>query len=97
VRHRTLTIVPERLWFLWDLDVTEADLRERLRHEDAAIRAQWQGRVMREATFDEVFRYLTLDEILRDWDGIRRHLGRRREFWEFLLDGWRDDGLLPSA
>ncbi len=86
----------ERPWFLWDVRVTESELRERLHDPDARIRAQWAGHVLREATYREVWEYLSLEEILRDWPLIRRHLGRRREFWEWLLQGWRDDGLLPA-
>ena len=52
---------------------------------------------MREARYEDVWSYLTLKEILQDWANIRRHLGRRRGFWEYLLDGWRKDGLLPAA
>lgn len=86
----------DRPWFLWDVPVTETELRERLRDPDPLIRAQWQGRVLREARYPEVWEYLTLDEILRDWPHIQRHLGRMRGFWEFLLEGWREDGLLPA-
>jgi hypothetical protein len=87
----------DRPYFLWDVPVTEAQLRERLRHADPDTRAQWQARIMREARYDEVWAYLTLDEILRDWPNIQRHLGRMRGFWEYLLNGWRKDGLLPAA
>ena len=51
---------------------------------------------MREARFEEVWDYLTLEEVLRDWPRIVRHLGRSRAFWEFLLDGWKRQGLLPG-
>ena len=84
----------DRPWFLWDAEITEEQLRERLRHPDPRIRAQWQGVVLREAKPSEVWRYLTLDEVVHDWQHIQRHLGRRRRFWEFLLAGWREDGLL---
>lgn len=87
----------DRPYFLWDVPVTEPELRERLREPDADTRAQWQARILREARFDDVWRYLTLEEILRDWPNIRRHLGRRRGFWEFLLQGWRDDGFIPGT
>ena len=86
-----------RPWFLWDSDVTEAELRARLVHADPCIRAQWQGVVMREATFKEVFEYLTLAEIVRDFANIERHLGRRRGFWIWILEGFRRDGFLPAA
>ncbi|MHB1846697.1 MAG: hypothetical protein ACYCWW_17895 [Deltaproteobacteria bacterium] len=85
----------KRPYFLWDVDVTEDELRERLKTPDPDARAQWQGHLMREARYREVWEYLTLAEILRDWEHIRRHLGRMRGFWEFLLEGWREDGLLP--
>jgi hypothetical protein len=89
--------VADRPYFLWDVPVSEAELRARLRDPDPDTRAQWQGCVLREARFDDVWRYLTLEEVLRDWSGIRRHLGRRCGFWEYLLEGWRKDGLLPAA
>ncbi len=55
----------DRPYFLWDLPVTEAELRERLRDADPEVRAQWQGRVMREARYDDVWSYLTLGDVLR--------------------------------
>ncbi len=85
----------DRPYFLWDVPEDEAGLREKLRGTDPDARAQWQAWVMAEARYDEVWRYLTLDEILRDWEHIQRHLGRSRPFWEFLLNGWRELGLLP--
>jgi len=87
----------DRPYFLWDVDASEADLRDRLRQPDPDARAQWQACILREARFDDVWNYLTLDEVVRDWRHIERHLGRRRDFWEYLLNGWRKDGLLPAA
>jgi len=86
----------DRPYFLWDVDLTEAELRDRLKVADPDARAQWEACVMREARFEDVWRYLSLDQILKDWPWITRHLGRRRAFWKFLLDGWREDGLLPA-
>ncbi len=86
----------DRPWFLWDVPVTEAVFRERLRHPDPRIRAQWQGHLLREANFDEVWKYVTLEEVLENWEHIQRHLGRQREFWQFLINGWREDGLLGA-
>ncbi len=86
----------ERPWFLWSVDVTEAVFRERLRDEDPAIRAQWQGLLMREARWKEIWQYLRLRDVLGNWENIQRHLGRKREFWVWLIDGWRKDGLLDE-
>ena len=87
--------MPGRPYFLWDVDVTDAELRDRLNDSDPYIRAQWQGCILREARYGDVWKYVTLDTVVRDWAYIQRHLGRRRKFWQFLLQGWRDDGLLP--
>jgi hypothetical protein len=86
-----------RPYFLWDVDIDDVELRRRLHHPEASIRAQWQGYVLREATFEEVWSYMTLDDVLHDWNHLERHLGRRRAFWHWILDGWRKDGLLPAA
>jgi hypothetical protein len=85
-------------YFLWSDDdqLTDAELRERLRVAKPEERVLWEARIMREARYDDVWKYLTLSDVLRDWEHIRRHLGRMRGFWEFLLDGWRDDGFLPA-
>ena len=83
-------------WFLWDVSATDADLRARLRAEDPDARAQWQAWVMAEARFNEVWEDLSLEEILRNWPHIQRHLGRSRPFWEFPINGWRELGFLPG-
>jgi hypothetical protein len=88
--------VADRPYFAWDVNVTEAELRAKLRCSDADARAQWQGWIMAEARYPDVWRYLSLDEILRDWPHIRLHLGRKRAFGEFLLGGWREQGLIAA-
>lgn len=87
----------DRPYFLWDVEVSDAELRARLEADDPDTRAQWQAVVMREARYEDVWSYLTLQRVLANWEHIRRHLGRRRSFWEYLLRKWRDDGLLPAA
>ncbi len=77
--------------------MTEEVFCERLRDADSGIRAQWQGLLMREARWHEVWKYLRLRDVLGNWDNIQRHLGRKREFWVWLIDGWRKDGLLNDA
>jgi hypothetical protein len=85
-------------YFLWSDDdrVTENELRRKLQSEDVKERALWEGRVLREARFNDVWKYVTLDQVLADWSYLERHLGRRRAFWQFTLDGWRRLGLIPS-
>jgi hypothetical protein len=88
-----MTKVPSFLW--WDdVRISEDELREKLRSPDPAERGVWAGRVLREGTLRDVWRFVSVAAILRDWQYIERNLGRRRAFWNYLLDGWRADGLI---
>lgn len=88
----------ETPWFLWwdDVRISEAELREKLRSPNPVERGNWAGRIMREARYQEVWKYLSVEDIQRDWPHILRNLGRERKLWSWLLEGWRRDGLLRS-
>lgn len=84
-------------YFIWDIPVTVAELRRHLLDPNPATRALWKARVMREARYQDVWEFLSIDEILADLRLIQRHLGRTHRFWNFLIDGWQRDGLLPGS
>lgn len=76
--------------------MTVAELRARLRGGSAPERLRLLAKVLRESRDHEVWRFTTPREVVRLWPGLARHLGRRRRFWEFLLDQWRSQGLLDD-
>ena len=83
-------------YFNWDAPITNGEVRRRLRESDEDGKLFWIARIMSEAVYSDVWKYLSLrNDILPRWDGLRRILGRRRPFWEFLIEGWRNDGLVP--
>lgn len=86
-----------RPYFLWSEDVTYGQLRQKLEAPDLDERALWMGRVMREARYQDVWKLLRLEDVLALLPRIDRHLGRSREFWRWLIEGWRSDGLLPRT
>jgi hypothetical protein len=86
-----------RVYFVWDQDLTYGQLRTCLQATDPDERALWIARVMREARYRDVWRFVRLADVVVQWPRIERHLGRMRDFWRWLLDGWRADGLLPRA
>lgn len=85
--------VPYFLWSSGD-ELPADELRRRLRSDDPAERSLWASRVLREARFSEVWDYVALDDVIRDWPLIARNLGRKRAYWQWILDSWRRDGLL---
>ena len=84
-------------YFIWDQAITYLELRKRLQSSDPAERALWMARVLREARYQDVWRLLRLRDVLAMWPLVERHLGRSRPFWQWLIEGWRSDGLLPAS
>lgn len=82
-------------YFNWDAPITNAEVRRRLREGDEDAKVFWIARIMSEAVYADVWKYVSLRrDVLPRWSQLRRILGRRRPFWEFLIDGWHRDGLL---
>ena len=82
-------------YFNWDAPVTNAQVRDALANGTEDDKVFWIARIMREARFDDVWRYVSLGrDVLPRWPELERILGRRREFWQFLIEGWRERGLV---
>lgn len=83
-------------YFLWDEPMTVGELQRRLRCASEPERIRLLGKILREARDTEVWRFTTPQDVAALWPGLTRHLGRRRAFWAFLLERWRDEGLLAD-
>jgi hypothetical protein len=88
-----LTDDAARPYFLWDEDLSVAQVREILARGPEEEKVRLLAKILREARDDEVWRLTTVREVRSRWAVLAPHLGRRRAFWEFLLDAWRRDGL----
>ncbi len=84
-------------YFLWDEPITVMALRERLRTASRSEATRLLGKILREARDTEVWLFTTPAEIALHWGELVPHLGRRRPFWEFLLQQWREEGFLERA
>jgi hypothetical protein len=80
-------------YFLWDQPMTVAELRRRLTGAPEE-RYRYLGKILREAREPDVWRFTTPAEVMREWARLEPQLGRRREFWRFLLAKWRELGLV---
>jgi hypothetical protein len=86
---------PEAIpYFLWDEPMSVAQLKDRLQTASHAERTRLLAKILREARDPDVWKFITPDELRRLWPEVRRRLGRRRSFWEFLLERWRIEGLI---
>ena len=82
-----------RPYFLWDVDMTIDQFRAELADPDREVRAYMLGKLMRQAKPDDVFTFASLDQILDLWSDLERYLGKKREFWHWLLGTWRRLGI----
>jgi hypothetical protein len=96
MRPITVDLRQEQLrpYFLWDEDLSVRELKDRLRGHDAAQRERLLAKLLREARDIDVWEFVTPEEVAAALPAIRHRLGRRRGFWEFLIEGWREDGIL---
>lgn len=85
-----------RPYFLWDEDVTVDELRATLRGGPEHERRRLFGKMLREARDIDVWQFVSPEEVARALPELGRRLGRRRAFWEWLINGWREDGILAA-
>jgi len=86
-----LTAIP---YFLWDEPMTVAEFRQRLTAASPAERNRLLAKLLREARDTDVWKFTSPAEVWRRWPAVARQTGRRRAFWEFILDRWRKEGLI---
>lgn len=89
-----LTQRDRRPYFLWDEDVSVAELQGILRGPAGPVRDRALGKMLREARDIDVWSFVTPLEVAEALPRLERRLGRRAAFWRFLIEGWKHDGLL---
>jgi hypothetical protein len=83
-------------YFLWDEPMTVREIQARLQTSSRPERLRLLAKILREARDTEVWLFTSPDEVARSWHNLAGQLGRRRPFWEFLLDEWHRQGLLGT-
>jgi hypothetical protein len=89
-----LTDAKGRPYFLWDMEMTLDELRERLSDRDAPERAYLLGKILRQAKPDDALQFVPAQEISDHWAELERYLGRTRDFWQWLIAEWSKRGII---
>lgn len=80
----------ERPYFLWDYDMTDAEVRAALRGDDAVERAWLITRILEYARWEDIWRYLTVHDIRENF--VQLHLKPYlRDLWAYALEVWIDE------
>jgi hypothetical protein len=74
-------------YFLWDYDLTEAEVRSILRGDNQAEKAWLVTRLLESARFEDVWKYITLAELYEIFPQLQLKPQVRRA-WEFALQVW---------
>ena len=74
--------------------MTIAELKAKLNSASVEERNRLLGKILREARDCDVWEFTTPKFVWQHWDELSKHLGRRRDFWKFLLEFWEKEGLL---
>lgn len=83
-----------RPYFLWDEETTVAELRSAIERAEPEEWARLVGKMMREARDTDVWLFVTPRAVWERRGSLDRYLGKRRPFWNYLLEGWHRDGYL---
>ena len=81
-------------YFMWDEPMTVTEIKKRLKNASPSERLRLSAKILREARDTDVWEFFSPSEIAENWHDIAPKLGRRRKFWEYLLSGWKEEGLI---
>ena len=79
------TLPADNLDFAWDRPETAATLRAKLADTTSPEWVRTAAWLMREARVDQVWQFLTLQQVSEHFPQLSPMLGRRRPVWEYLL------------
>jgi len=84
----TISHTNKRLYFFWDYDISDEGVRHILRDGTLAEKAWVITRILEHAKWDDIWRYLTVDDIRRHFDQLGFRRSQDRELWAYALDRW---------
>ena len=95
-RPTTLDLSEEekRPYFFWDEDLSIRELKTLLREGDRETRLYYAAKVMREARYEDVWRFLSLRDATECWEAMGPRLGRMTGLWAFLFSVWKRHGIV---
>lgn len=79
-------------YFSWDRRWTVAEIRRRLALEGDSGWVRTAAWILREAAFVDVWQFLQPQQVRDHLQDLAPLLGRKREFWEYIIEAWRELG-----
>ena len=83
-------------YFLWDEPMTVSEFRHRLKESSPDEQTRLLAKLLREARDTDVWMFISPQEVWRRLPDVSGQLGRRKQFWQFILERWNKEGLIGS-
>ena len=79
--------------FFWDYDLTEEDVRAILAGDNVHLKAWVMSRILNAASWEDIWKYLTLEDIRAQFHLLRFRTPELRDLWAHALEVWsRESG-----
>jgi len=79
-----------RPYFIWDYDLSEADLHQILRGSDEQARIWVVTRLLESARYEDIWNYISLDEFRAIFPKLQLK-PQVRAVWEFAMSVWGNE------
>ena len=79
-------------YFSWDRNLTEKEIKTRLKISNGVEKDRLIAWILREAAFRDVWKYLTPREVYECLPRIQHSLGRWKDFWNYITGAWHELG-----
>lgn len=81
-----------RLYFLWDYDLGEEEVRQILKSENSLDKGWLITRILEYAKWEDIWRLVTIADIEENFEYLRFRRNQDRELWRLALERWSADG-----
>jgi hypothetical protein len=78
----------QRPYFFWDYDISDDEVRHILCRGNPMEKAWVITRILEYAKWDDIWRYLTVDDIRQNFEHLRFRRPQDRELWAYALERW---------
>ena len=76
------------LYFFWDYNITEDQLREILRGRNTTERVWAISRILQFARWEDIWKYLTLRDVQENFARLQWRAPELRALWTHALEVW---------
>lgn len=76
------------VYFFWDYDLTDEDVREILRGANETEKIWVMSRILQSARWDDIWKFLTLKDVQAYFDKIQWRTPYLKDLWKYALEVW---------